>query len=70
MYHTGREGNTYGAASGRKKQKTGGTSNKQKSKTKNMPKAAMHSARGHRRQSAARHSIKGNFKGRRARTRK
>ena len=66
----GREGNVYGAASGRKKQKQGGSSNKQKSKQKSLPKAAFAAAQGHRRKAAARHTAKGNFKGRKPRTRK
>ena len=66
----GREGNVYGAASGRKKQKLGGSSNRQKSKQKALPKAAFVAAQGHRRKAAARHNVKGNFKGRRPRTRK
>ena len=66
----GREGNTYGASAGLKKQKAGGTSNRQKSKSKNLPKAAFQAAQGHRRQHTARHNVKTNFKGRRARTRK
>ncbi len=34
---TGREGREFGASAGRKKNKTGGLSNRQKQKVKNMP---------------------------------
>ncbi|KAK9790096.1 hypothetical protein WJX73_001035 [Symbiochloris irregularis] len=65
----GREGNEYGSAAGRKKQKVGGSSNKQKANRKNMPLAARRSKATKRTISKNSKAGSKNFKGRLKRSR-
>ncbi len=65
----GREGREFGAAASRKKQKTGGMSNKQKAKKKNLPDRAKTQVMKRRLEGARRGGKKG-FKGRVSRARR
>ena len=63
------QGREFGSAAARKKQKSGGTSNRQKAKAKNMPAPAKAQAMKRRLEKARKGNGK-NFKGRAARSRR
>ena len=66
---TGEQGREFGSAAARRKKKTGGLSNRQKAKAKNMPAPAKAQSMKRRLEKARKGSGK-NFRGRAARTRR